>query len=90
MQFDARAAKALEPGSHLLFSDYPGLRLTASRTKRAWIYRYKSPLDGKMRQVTLGAWPAMSFPAAIVEWERLRRNRDADMLPAKAVTGDAI
>jgi integrase len=82
MNFDARTAKALSPGKHIIISDYPGLRLTASATTRTWIYRYKSPVDGRMRQTALGHWPAMSFPAAIVCWERLRAGRDNGIDPA--------
>lgn len=29
-----------------------------------------------MKQIAIGYWPAMSFPAAVVEWEKLRHNRD--------------
>ncbi|MFY3603307.1 tyrosine-type recombinase/integrase [Achromobacter xylosoxidans] len=77
MQFDARAAKLLEPGRHLTIDGYPGLRLEASATTRTWIYRYKSPVNGKMRQKKLGRWPAMSIAGAVVEWEKLRQQREA-------------
>ncbi|MGE8703615.1 MAG: Arm DNA-binding domain-containing protein [Achromobacter sp.] len=79
MQFDARAAKLLEPGRHLTIDGYPGLRLEATATARIWIYRYKSPVSGNMRQKKLGRWPAMSIAAAVVEWEILRHKRDAGM-----------
>lgn len=82
MQFDARAAKALQPGAHLTIDGCPGLRLEATQTRRAWTYRYRSPVDARMRQVGLGRWPAMSFPAAAAEWERLRGQRDAGGDPA--------
>jgi len=82
MQFDARAAKALQPGAHLTIDGCPGLRLEATQTRRAWTYRYRSPVDTRMRQVGLGRWPAMSFPAAAAEWERLRGERDAGGDPA--------
>ena len=35
-----------------------------------------------MRQVSLGHWPALSFPAAIVAWESARARRDAGGDPA--------
>ncbi|WP_260435910.1 hypothetical protein [Burkholderia sp. Bp9143] len=38
---------------------------------------YKSPVDGRMRQVKLGEWPAMAFAAAISAWERNRVERDS-------------
>jgi len=77
MQFDARAAKALQPGAHLTIDGCSGLRLEATTQRRAWTFRYRSPVDGRMRQVQLGLWPAMSFPAAATEWEKLKQQRDA-------------
>lgn len=77
MQFDARAAKLLTAGQHCTIDGCPGLRLEAVATHRNWVYRYKSPLDGKMRQAKIGEWPAMSVAAAIVEWEKLRAQRAA-------------
>lgn len=72
MSFDARAAKLLQAGQHITLQEHPGLRLVATATRRSWIYRYKSPVDGGMRQVKLGEWPAMSYPVAAVEWEKRR------------------
>jgi integrase len=80
--FDSREAKMLEPGEHITFTEYPGLRLEASTKGRSWIYRYKSPIDSGMRQVKIGSWPAMSFPAAIVDWEKLRQRREEGEDPA--------
>jgi len=82
MSFDARAAKLLQPGQHFTISDCQGLRLEATATTRSWTYRYKSPVDGKMRQVKIGTWPAMSFHAAVVEWEKLRDARAAGQDPS--------
>ncbi|AKZ28031.1 alpha/beta hydrolase [Ralstonia solanacearum] len=76
MYFNARAAKLLKPGEHMTIDGCPGLRFECSASRRSWIYRYKSPVDGKMRQVKLGAWPAMSLAGAVVEWEKLRQARD--------------
>ena len=75
MQFDAKAAKLLQPGQHFTISDCPGLRLEATASTRSWTYRYKSPVDGKMKQVKIGTWPAMSFHSAVVAWEKLRDAR---------------
>ncbi|MHB9833876.1 tyrosine-type recombinase/integrase [Paraburkholderia terrae] len=82
MRFDARVANKLAAGEHLTFEGFPGLRLQASASRRSWTYRYKSPLDGVMRQLKLGEWPALSFSAAIVEWEKHRTARDAGADPA--------
>jgi len=81
--FDAREAKLLAPGAHLTIDGHPGLRLEASTKGRAWTYRYKSPVDGRMRQMKLGQWPAMSFAAAMGEWEKARQARDAGQDPAQ-------
>jgi integrase len=75
MPFDARAAKLLQPGEHITLQEHPGLRLVASTRGRSWIYRYKSPVDTGMRQVKLGAWPAMGYPQAVVAWEEKRDTR---------------
>lgn len=77
MRFDAKAAKQLKPDTHLTFEAFPGLRLAATISKRSWIYRFKSPIDGRMRQQKLGEWPAMSYAAAIAAWEEVRARRDA-------------
>lgn len=84
MRFDARAAKQLSPGAHLKIDGCPGLRLEATASRRSWIYRYKSPVDGRMRQIKIGEWPALSIAAAAVEWERLKQARNAGNDPALA------
>lgn len=85
MTFDARAMKLLQPGQHITSTQFPGLRLEATERFRTWTYRFKSPTDGRMRQIKLGRWPAMSLHAAVAEWERLRAARDAGEDPALAV-----
>ena len=82
MQFDARTAKLLQPGQHFTISDCQGLRLEVSTKGRAWTYRYKSPVDQRMRQVKIGEWPEMSPARAEVEWEKLRDARAAGRDPA--------
>ncbi|AIC87847.1 MULTISPECIES: tyrosine-type recombinase/integrase [pseudomallei group] len=84
MRFDARTAKQLSPGAHLKIDVCPGLRLEATASRRSWIYRYKSPVDGRMRQIKIGEWPALSIAAAAVEWERLKQARNAGNDPALA------
>jgi integrase len=83
MTFDARKAKLLAPGEHIIIEHCLGLRLTASSAGRAWIYRFKSPIDGRMRQIKLGQWPAMSLMVAMSEWERLRQVRERGGDPAQ-------
>ena len=80
--FDARAAKAMQPGDVLTIPEAPGLRLIATATLRTWQYRFKSPIDGNMRRIRLGHWPAMGLPAALAAWERMRKIREAGGDPA--------
>lgn len=82
MGFDARQAKLLPAGQHIIVDDAPGLRLVATATRKTWTYRYKSPVDGRMRQVAMGQWPAVSYAAALGKWEGLRQQRDAGRDPA--------
>ncbi|AOJ68394.1 alpha/beta hydrolase [Burkholderia sp. ABCPW 14] len=84
MRFDARSAKQLLPGAHLKIDGCPGLRLEATASRRSWIYRYKSLVDGRMRQIKIGEWPALSIAAAAVEWERLKQERNSGNDPALA------
>lgn len=76
MTFDARKAKKLESGEHLKIDDCPGLRLVRTDTGHTWTYRYKSPADERIRQLRLGAWPAMPVQEAIRMWSEARAERD--------------
>jgi len=81
MPFDARAAKLLQAGEHIILPEHPGLRLVATDTRRSWIYRYKSPIDGGMRQIKIGEWPRLELAKALAEWDRLRGVRDSGVDP---------
>lgn len=76
MPFDAKTVKLLKPGQHLTIDEYPGLRIKATEHWHAWTYRYKSPVDGRMKQIKIGEWPAMSLATAAAKWEQLRKSRD--------------
>lgn len=82
MEFDARDIKGLQPGMHLTTDAYPGLRLEVTKSTRTWIYRYKSPVDGLMKQIKVGEWPSISKHTAIAEWEKLRATRAGGRDPA--------
>ncbi len=84
MHFDARAAKLLQPGEHMVIDGCPGLRLVASASRKSWIYRYKAVADGRMKQTAIGQWPAISAQAAVAEWTRLREQRSAGASPTTA------
>jgi integrase len=81
--FDARAAKLLKPGDHIVIDGCPGLRLVASIAGRAWIYRYQSPGVDRMRQIKIGQWPAMPAAAAAARWQELRVLRESGVDPAQ-------
>lgn len=82
MGFSVQAAKALAAGEHLTVPEAPGLRLEATASTKTWTYRYRSPVDGRMRQTKLGRWPTMGYPAALAAWERKKAERDAGSDPA--------
>lgn len=82
MAFDARELKLLPVGQHITSPEHPGLRVEAFSDRRTWTYRYRSPIDGALRQVKIGTWPAVSTNAAIVAWEGLRDARAAGRDPA--------
>ncbi|WP_370641355.1 tyrosine-type recombinase/integrase [Acidovorax sp. Leaf73] len=77
MQFDARAAKALQPGASIVVQGCKGLRLVASVSRKTWTYRYKHPDTGQMKQVRLGYWPDMAPVDAAARWAELRAVREA-------------
>lgn len=83
MQFDARQAKALKPGQHLVVGGCPGLRLEVTPTTKTWTYRYKSPVDGRMKQTALGQWPGMSVLEAAQAWQAKRDERSSGAEPRK-------
>lgn len=82
MQFDARSAKLLKPGGHIVVEGCLGLRLEVTASAKSWIYRYRSLVDGKVRQIKIGQWPAMPASAAATAWQALKDQRDAGQDPA--------
>ena len=82
MYFDARTAKALPAGSSIVIQGCPGLRLEATVSGKSWVYRYKSPLDERMRQVKFASWPATDFVDATRLWKELRHVREAGRDPS--------
>lgn len=76
MYFDARAAKILKPGDHLVVDGCPGLRLTATETRRTWAYRYKDLTTGLMKQIKIGGWPELAMASAAAKWQELQARRD--------------
>jgi integrase len=84
MQFDARAAKALQPGQYIVVDGCDGLRLCASASCKTWTYRYKSPLSGLMKQMRIGHWPEVALAEAVSQWSALRARRAAGEDPGLA------
>lgn len=83
MQFDARQAKALQPGQHMVVGGCPGLRLEVTPSTKTWTYRYKSPIDGRMKQTALGQWPAMGIMEAAQAWQDKRQQRSTGEEPGR-------
>lgn len=83
MLFDARAAKQLQAGQHMVIDGCPGLRLVATATRKTWTYRYQMPGAGQMKQTAIGQWPAMSVQTAAAEWQKLRDQRNAGVDPGQ-------
>lgn len=81
MYFDARAAKLLPPGEHMVIDGCPGLRLVATQTGKTWTYRYKDAAN-RMKQVRIGQWPVMPAHVAATDWQALRDQREAGVDPA--------
>lgn len=90
MHFDPRAAKALQPGNHIVIDGCQGLRLTATASRKTFIYRYKDD-SGKMKQIAIGQWPAISAQAAVAKWQELRdqRNKGVDPREQRALAKKA-
>ncbi|WP_287913817.1 Arm DNA-binding domain-containing protein [Comamonas sp.] len=84
MYFHARSAKSLKAGEHVVINGCLGLRLVASNSNKSWIYRFKSPIDDRMRQVKIGQWPSMALSAAVANWEGLRKIRESGVDPSLA------
>ncbi|WP_084515484.1 Arm DNA-binding domain-containing protein [Burkholderia sp. WSM2230] len=74
--------KPQNSSTYMTFDAFQGLRLEATASRRSWTYRFKSPVDGRMRQRKLGEWPAMSYASAIAKWQDIRARRDAGEDPA--------
>ncbi|MEX3635932.1 integrase arm-type DNA-binding domain-containing protein [Paraburkholderia sp. BR14320] len=81
MTFDPHTAKLLKPGEYQSIDNCPGLRLWASASKHAWIYRYNDA-EGRKRQIKIGEWPAMPLADAMREWDQLRQARKDGKDPA--------
>lgn len=85
MHFDARSAKTLKPGAHIVVDGCKGLRLQATATRKTWVYRYKAPETGLMKQVRIGHWPEMPPVAAAARWSELRTLRESGTDPRKSI-----
>ena len=55
---------------------HPGLRIMARPSgAKVWIYRFRDPA-GKMAQLSIGSFPALSIADARSEWRNQRATRD--------------
>ncbi len=80
-----RAIDSMKPGSRDLSDagEYRGLRVSCGPAgTKSFYYRYKSPLTGKLIQMKLGTFPAMSLSDARQELEQFRSIRKSGRCPA--------
>lgn len=69
------ACERLKRGS-LGDATHPGLRIMARPSgAKVWIYRFRDPA-GKMAQLLIGSFPALSLADARSEWRNHRATRD--------------
>src|SRR4051812_22283661 len=69
------ACDRLKKGS-LADPTHPGLRIMARPSgAKVWIYRYRNPA-GRMAQLLIGSYPALSLADARGEWRNHRAVRD--------------
>jgi integrase len=62
-------------------SGFPGLALRLSYGgRRAWTYHYR--INGKLKRLTLGTYPALSLSEAREAWRKAKEARDAGRDPA--------
>jgi len=81
--FSAAAARALEDGGVLTFDGRPGLRLLRQGEVRRFVYRYRSPVDGRTHVHKIGRWPSTSWEKAVAKWEKLAEARDEGRDPVR-------
>jgi integrase len=80
-RFDVAAVRAMKSGDWFTFAGHSGLRLERNGASRTFLDRYRSPVDGRLRQVKLGRWPAISFEKAAVRWDEVQRLLDDGIDP---------
>jgi hypothetical protein len=69
------ACERLKSGS-LADPTHPGLRIMARPSgAKVWVYRFREPA-GKMAQLLIGSFPALSLADARGEWRNHRATRD--------------
>lgn len=74
----ARAVETMKPGDRdkIDTGENSGLRVTCGSTGvKSFIYRYRSPETGKLTQVRIGRYPAVSLAEARVELARMKELR---------------
>ncbi len=71
----------LKPGDRLLDPERPGFLMRATKTKKAWYYRWRHPDTGLQVETALGTYPQVSLEEARRLWEPLRAGRLQGELP---------
>ena len=78
----ALSVKRLKSGYLSDILPHSGLRIVVNKSgSKTWVYRYRSPLNNKLKQVKLGLYPTMELAAARAELIRLKGERDSGIDP---------
>lgn len=80
-RFDAGEIRALARGDWRTVEGYPGLRFHRRGKPVLCMYRFASPIDGRIRQIKLGNWPRVGWERLVALWEDARRARDEGVDP---------
>lgn len=67
--------------------DFPGLRMRVTSRGKRWIYR--GEVDGRMKQIPIGDYPALSLEVARTRWVELREANKAGTLAIGTLSGGA-
>lgn len=80
----ARAIEKMKPDSFRAdIGEYEGLRVACGKTGlKSFIYRYRSPIDNKLKKVKIGTYPDISLAEARVVLLELKAQRRAGRCPA--------
>ena len=83
----AKAIEAMKPGAKPKadVGEYTGLRVVCGKSGvRTFVYRYRSPIDDKLKQFKIGSYPQISLASARLKLEELKALRATGTCPVQA------